>query len=116
MMLTRLSLLCGLLLAVLTFHTQAQPCPDKSTYQALQQQLESWDDSYHRLGISQVSDAVYDASRTRFEQWQSCFEELRVANPLLPAGWPVTPPVVHTAQGGKRLAKRPTGSVDSTQS
>lgn len=96
MMLTRLSLLCGLLLAVLTFHTQAQPCPDKSTYQALQQQLESWDDSYHRLGISQVSDAVYDASRTRFEQWQSCFEELPVDNPLLTAGGPVTHPVVQT--------------------
>lgn len=95
-MLAKLSSLCGLLLALVTFHTQAQPCPDEATYQTLQQQLKNWDDSYHRLGISQVSDAIYDASRTRFEQWQTCFKDLPVDNPLLTAGGPMTHPVVQT--------------------
>lgn len=90
------SIFCGLLLAALTCHTQAQPCPDKAAYQARGQQLKRWDDSYHRLGISLVSDAVYDASRTHFEQWQTCFKELTVDNPLLTAGGPVTHPVVQT--------------------
>ena len=95
-MLARFSFLSGLLLALSAVHTQAQTCPDKSAYQALQQQLKSWDDSYHRLGLSQVSDAIYDASRTRFEHWQTCFKDLPVDNPLHTAGGPVTHPVVQT--------------------
>lgn len=95
-MLVSLRIFSGLLLALLTFTTLADTCPDKSEYQALQQQLKTWDDSYHRLGISQVSDAVYDQSRLRLEHWQHCFANPPVDNPLQTASGPLPHPVAHT--------------------
>ena len=95
-MLVSLRIFSGLLLALLTFTTLADTCPDKSEYQALQQQLKTWDDSYHRLGISQVSDAVYDQSRLRLEHWQHCFANSPVDNPLQTASGTLPHPVAHT--------------------
>ena len=95
-MLATLRFICRFWLALLAFNAQAGSCPDKADYQALQQQLQTWDDSYHRLGMSQVTDEVYDHSRTRFEGWQHCFKPSVVDNPLKTAGGSIPHPVTHT--------------------
>jgi len=87
MMLAILRVFSGLLLAFLSFNTLANPCADE---QALRQQLKVWDDSYHRLGVSLVSDAVYDQLRSRLEHCRA------VDNPLLTASGPVAHPVAQT--------------------
>ena len=93
MMLAILRVFSGLLLACLSFNTLANPCADE---QALRQQLKVWDDSYHRLGVSLVSDAVYDQLRSRLELCRA------VDNPLQTASGPVAHPVAQTG-----LAKLP---------
>lgn len=87
MMLAILRVISGLLLACLSFNTLANPCADE---QALRQQLKVWDDSYHRLGVSLVSDAVYDQLRSRLELCRA------VDNPLLTASGPMAHPVAQT--------------------
>ena len=87
MMLAILRVFSGLLLAFLSFNTLANPCADE---QALRQQLKVWDDSYHRLGVSLVSDAVYDQLRSRLEHCRA------VDNPLQTASGPVAHPVAQT--------------------
>lgn len=87
MMLAILRVFSGLLLALLSFNTLATPCADE---QALRQQLKVWDDSYHRLGVSLVSDAVYDQLRSRLELCRA------VDNPLQTASGPVAHPVAQT--------------------
>lgn len=87
MMLAILRVISGLLLACLSFNTLATPCADE---QALRQQLKVWDDSYHRLGVSLVSDAVYDQLRSRLELCRA------VDNPLLTASGPMAHPVAQT--------------------
>jgi len=87
MMLAILRVFSGLLLACLSFNTLANPCADE---QALRQQLKVWDDSYHRLGVSLVSDAVYDQLRSRLELCRA------VDNPLQTASGPVPHPVAQT--------------------
>ncbi|MQT41548.1 NAD-dependent DNA ligase LigB [Pseudomonas sp. FSL R10-0765] len=86
-MLAILRVFSGLLLAFLSFNTLANPCADE---QALRQQLTVWDDSYHRLGVSLVSDAVYDQLRSRLELCRA------VDNPLQTASGPVPHPVAQT--------------------
>ncbi|WP_407729902.1 NAD-dependent DNA ligase LigB [Pseudomonas helleri] len=86
-MLAILRVISGLLLACLSFNTLANPCADE---QALRQQLKVWDDSYHRLGVSLVSDAVYDQLRSRLELCRA------VDNPLQTASGPVAHPVAQT--------------------
>ena len=95
-MLATLRIFSGLALALLTFNAQADTCPVEADYQALKQQLNRWDDSYHRLGISQVSDAAYDQSRNRLEHWQRCFPDAPADNPLRTSSGPVPHPVVQT--------------------
>ena len=87
MMLAILRVFSGLLLACLSYNTLATPCADE---QALRQQLTVWDDSYHRLGVSLVSDAVYDQLRSRLELCRA------VDNPLQTASGPVPHPVAQT--------------------
>lgn len=94
-MLPKLRILCGLWFVSLTVHSHAS-CPSAAEYSALQQQLKTWDDGYHRQGLSLISDATYDQSRTRFEQWHRCFPEVPVDNPLHTASGPVVHPVVQT--------------------
>ncbi|MQT59559.1 NAD-dependent DNA ligase LigB [Pseudomonas sp. FSL R10-0399] len=86
-MLAILRVFSGLLLACLSFNTLANPCADE---QALRQQLKVWDDSYHRLGVSLVSDAVYDQLRSRLELCRA------VDNPLQTASGPMAHPVAQT--------------------
>lgn len=96
MMLATLRLFSGLLLAFLSVNSLANTCTDA---QALRQQIKVWDDSYHRLGVSLVSDAVYDQSRSRLEH---C---LAVDDPLQTANGPVAHPVAQT--GLAKLADEP---------
>ncbi|MCP2074991.1 UNVERIFIED_ORG: DNA ligase (NAD+) [Pseudomonas lini] len=80
----------------------ATPCPDWPTERAqaeiiaLQQQIDAWDDTYHRLGRSLVADELYDQSRLQLGQWRSCFGLDAPGNPLRSAGGKVPHPVLHT--------------------
>lgn len=80
----------------------AAPCPDwsaehaRAEIAALQQQIDTWDDSYHRLGQSLVADELYDQSRTQLGQWRNCFNLAASDEPLRSAGGKVPHPVVHT--------------------
>ncbi|MEH6350385.1 NAD-dependent DNA ligase LigB [Pseudomonas sp. 3JA] len=80
----------------------AAPCPDWPTERAqaeiaaLQQQIDTWDDSYHRLGQSLVADELYDQSRTELGQWRHCFNLAAPDDPLRSAGGKIPHPVVHT--------------------
>ncbi|MFL6609308.1 MAG: NAD-dependent DNA ligase LigB, partial [Pseudomonas sp.] len=93
------ALACFLLIAT---SAMAAPCPDWPTERAhaevaaLQQQIDTWDDSYHRLAQSQVADELYDQSRTQLSNWRSCFSLPANDNPLRSAGGTVRHPVVHT--------------------
>lgn len=102
MMLVTLRLLSGLALAFLTTSAGAAACPDGSPAQAnlsisrLEQQVQIWDDSYHRLGVSLVTDAQYDQARARLEQWQRCVGATPASDPLHTARGKVAHPVPHT--------------------
>ncbi|CAM3491671.1 DNA ligase B [Pseudomonas floridensis] len=105
---TRLMISFALLLCISTV-TQASQCPEWSPDQArkqihaLEQQIAGWDDSYHRLGISQIPDELYDQSRQRLNAWRACFATRAVNdNPLKTAVGPVPHPVAHT--GVNKLA------------
>ncbi|WP_053182680.1 NAD-dependent DNA ligase LigB [Pseudomonas kilonensis] len=80
----------------------AAPCPDWPTERArteiaaLQQQIDTWDDSYHRLGQSLVADELYDQSRTQLGQWRRCFNLAAPEDPLRSVGAKVPHPVIHT--------------------
>lgn len=80
----------------------AAPCPDwpaeraRAEIAALQQQIDTWDDSYHRLGQSQVADELYDQSRTQLGQWRRCFNLAVPEDPLRSVGAKVPHPVIHT--------------------
>ncbi|WP_285426637.1 NAD-dependent DNA ligase LigB [Pseudomonas sp. efr-133-TYG-103a] len=94
--------LCALLL--LANQVNAQSCPDWSPFKArseiaLQQaQIEKWDDSYHRQGVSLVADELYDQSRERLAYLRSCFAQSPAAgdDPLKTSGGTIAHPVPHT--------------------
>jgi DNA ligase (NAD+) len=94
---------CLLTLTCLTAHA-ATICPDWPASKAdkhistLQQQISQWDDSYHRLGVSQVADELYDQSRARLTQWRACFTQMPAPNddPLKTASGTVLHPIPHT--------------------
>ncbi|MDB6141495.1 MAG: ligB [Pseudomonas sp.] len=96
-------LLIGLTLAFTALTSNATTCPDwptakaKQEISALQSQISQWDDSYHRLGVSQVADELYDQSRARLELWRGCFATSAVDdNPLKTASGPIEHPIPHT--------------------
>ena len=63
----------------------------------LQQQLQHWDEAYHRRGLALVDDEIYDQSRARLHDWQRCFPStLATPNPLAGAGGPGRHPVMQT--------------------
>jgi len=80
----------------------AAPCPDwpaertQAEIDARQRQIDTWDDSYHRLGRSLVADELYDQSRAQLEQWRSCLGLPAPGNPLQTARGKVPHPVIHT--------------------
>lgn len=91
-----------LLLCLVCLNTHAAQCPDWPPERAaheiatLQNQIDRWDDSYHREGKSLVADELYDQSRARLAQWRRCFKRDTPANPLSTARGTVAHPVAHT--------------------
>ncbi|MGC5699523.1 NAD-dependent DNA ligase LigB [Pseudomonas sp. NFXW11] len=65
---------------------------------ALQQQLQQWDNRYHRHGQSPVADELYDQSRQRLLSLQGCFPQIprAAAQPLLSARGEIPHPIAHT--------------------
>ncbi|WP_130902440.1 NAD-dependent DNA ligase LigB [Pseudomonas sp. Sample_23] len=100
-MLFTLRLLLAFLLALITLVSQAN-CPNWDLSQAqreittLQNQIDQWDDAYHREGRSLISDELYDQSRLRLKEWQACFNQPSSPQPLHTASGPVTHPIAHT--------------------
>lgn len=92
------------LLFPLTLDAWAAPCPDwpapraATEIAALSGQLASWDDAYHRQGVSLVADELYDQARARLEQWRQCFAESPSAapDPLASSAGGVAHPVAQT--------------------
>jgi DNA ligase (NAD+) len=82
----------------------AQPCPDwppakaRTEILSLQSQIAQWDDSYHRLGVSQVADELYDQSRNRLQALRGCFADSPSpdSDPLKTAAGTVVHPIPHT--------------------
>lgn len=93
-------LLIVLLLSVLTGLARAEECPDDARAQIgpLARQISLWDDSYHRLGHSPISDELYDQARQRLAHWQRCFPQpAAVADKPLASSRGTSPhPVAHT--------------------
>ena len=93
-------------------HLHAATCPDwaadraNTEITALEQRLAEWDHAYHVEGQALVSDALYDQSRARLEQWQRCFAQTAqpTHDPLQGAAGPLRHPVAQTGLG--KLADR----------
>ena len=92
--------LIALLISVLPALAQAEDCPDAALAQIdnLATQIRQWDDSYHRLGQSPVSDELYDQARKRLARWRECFPQPTAApdNPLATSRGTLAHRVVHT--------------------
>ena len=93
-------LLIALLFSALPLWSWAAGCPDEVRAQAgaLAEQIRQWDDSYHRLGQTPISDELYDQARQRLAQWRGCFPQPAGApdNPLASVRGSLPHPVVHT--------------------
>lgn len=102
MMMPRL-LVC-LLLILFPITAWSQDCPDwhsgkaRDEMAALQQQISLWDDSYHRLGQSLISDELYDQARLRLDQWRTCLAQNAPLpdNPLASSRGTLAHPTPHT--------------------
>ncbi|WP_248742266.1 MULTISPECIES: NAD-dependent DNA ligase LigB [unclassified Pseudomonas] len=101
-MLATLRLFCIFLLLCTHLSAFAGDCPTwpadraRSEITALQQQIDQWDDAYHREGRSLIADELYDQSRTRLGEWRQCFKLPSPTKPLRTASGPVVHPIVHT--------------------
>lgn len=101
-MLPNLRLFFGSLLTFACLTANAAECPDWPPARAqeeittLQQQIDRWDDSYHREGQSLIADELYDQSRARLTEWRECFDSGAPAEPLRTAGGTVAHPIAHT--------------------
>lgn len=77
-------------------------CPDwpfgkaQVEISALQQQIDQWDDAYHREGRSLIADELYDQSRLRLTEWRQCFQQPAAPEPLHSASGSVAHPIAHT--------------------
>ncbi|WP_434673012.1 NAD-dependent DNA ligase LigB [Pseudomonas sp. R1-15] len=97
-----LSLLRALVGFLLTMPVLAAPCPSgpiegvQAQVDVLQQQIDDWDDAYHRLGHSLVADELYDQSRAQLEYWRNCLGLGSPGTPLRSAGGKVPHPTAHT--------------------
>jgi DNA ligase (NAD+) len=104
-MLPDLRLLFSALLTVAHLTASATECPDWPSERALnevgklQQQIDIWDDNYHRQGRSLVADELYDQSHARLSSWRQCFNLGPAADPLRTARGTISHPIVHTGLG-----------------
>ncbi|QBR29033.1 MULTISPECIES: NAD-dependent DNA ligase LigB [Pseudomonas] len=77
-------------------------CPDwpfgkaQVEISALQQQIDQWDDAYHREGRSLIADELYDQSRVRLIEWRQCFQQPAAPEPLRSASGSIAHPIAHT--------------------
>ncbi|RKS19923.1 DNA ligase (NAD+) [Pseudomonas sp. WPR_5_2] len=96
----RLFLTC--LLTFSCLNANATQCPDwpsqraSNEINALQKQIDLWDDSYHGLGKSLVADELYDQSSARLAQWRQCFNQIAPTDPLRTARGTIAHPIAHT--------------------
>ncbi|MHC8405341.1 NAD-dependent DNA ligase LigB [Pseudomonas sp. TMB3-21] len=87
---------------VSTANANPDECPDWAASRAtheidvLQQQINRWDDSYHRDGQPPIADELYDQSRARLSEWRRCFNMEHFSDPLRTAGGTVAHPIAHT--------------------
>ncbi|MBF6027378.1 NAD-dependent DNA ligase LigB [Pseudomonas sp. P115] len=92
--------LIAFLLCALPLWTWAKTCPNDARTQVdnLATQIRQWDDRYHRLGQSPVSDELYDQARRRLATWRECLPQPSATpdNPLATARGTVPHPVAHT--------------------
>ncbi|WGT30733.1 NAD-dependent DNA ligase LigB [Pseudomonas marginalis] len=105
-------LLIALLLSALPFSAWAENCPDEARTQVdtLAEQIRLWDDSYHRLGQSPVSDELYDQARQRLAHWRQCVPTPTAPdNPLASSRGTLPHPIVHTGLE-KRLDEQAVGA------
>ncbi|MFJ4249160.1 NAD-dependent DNA ligase LigB [Pseudomonas sp. NPDC089741] len=94
----------SLLVFLLTFIslTTLADCPDwtalkaQNEITALQNQIDQWDDAYHREGHSPIADELYDQSRLRLSEWRLCFDLPSAPKPLRTASGSIAHPVAHT--------------------
>ncbi|OPA96461.1 DNA ligase B [Pseudomonas fluorescens] len=93
-------LLIALLFSALPLLAWAEGCPeeDRSQVSSLAGQIKQWDDSYHRLGQSPVSDELYDQARQRLARWRECFAQAapQADKPLASSRGTQPHPVAHT--------------------
>ncbi|VVN79789.1 DNA ligase B [Pseudomonas fluorescens] len=80
----------------------ASQCPNWALTQAhneittLQNQIDQWDDAYHREGRSLIADELYDQSRLRLNEWRQCFKLSAAPGPLRTASGAIAHPIAHT--------------------
>lgn len=92
------------LLFTLALDASAAPCPDWPADQAatetaaLSAQLATWDDAYHRRGVSLVADELYDQASAKLMHWSACFPSAAPAStkPLASSAGTLTHPVAQT--------------------
>lgn len=93
-------LLLALLLSILPSVGWAEECPDADRAQVntLAEQIRLWDDSYHRLNQSPVSDELYDQARQRLARWRQCFPDAltKPDQPLASSRGTRAHPIAHT--------------------
>lgn len=97
-------LFAAITLTLAALNANANPCPVWPVTQAaqeitaLQNQISQWDDSYHRLGVSQVADELYDQSLARLIEWRGCFAQTSALedDPLKTAAGTTLHPIPHT--------------------
>ena len=93
-------LLIAFLLYAVPLWSLAQNCPEDARTQIhdLAEQVRLWDDSYHRLGQSPVSDELYDQARQRLADWRPCAAQPATVpgNPLATSRGTLPHPVAHT--------------------
>lgn len=100
-----------LTLTVSTASATSEECPGwaptRATHEiaALQQQINRWDESYHRDGQSLIADELYDQSRARLSEWRRCFNMEYSSDPLRTAGGTVAHPIAHTGLDKLRDAR-----------
>ena len=89
-------------LPVFHLNALAADCPDWTATRAsrevaaLQQQIDRWDDAYHREGRSMIADEIYDQSRLRLNEWRECFNHPSPPKSLRTAAGPIAHPIAHT--------------------
>jgi len=91
-----------LFLSLICLSSYATQCPNwpaahaQNEITALQQQIDQWDDAYHREGRSLIADELYDQSRLRLTEWRQCFQQPAAPEPLRSASGSIAHPIAHT--------------------